>query len=156
MQDHQHVTELLPLLKKYSKPGPRYTSYPTAPCFSSDYSQEMHRSNIIRSDGDLSLYVHLPFCDTLCYFCGCTMLISNNREKIAEYVEYIKREITMVRASFESEPTVVQMHWGGGSPTHLLPSEIADLGAHVRRAFRFADDAEVSIEIDPRGLTEEH
>ncbi len=84
------------------------------------------------------------------------MLISNNREKIAEYLAYLKREITLAAELFETSPTIVQMHWGGGSPTHLLPAEIADLGAHIRNTFSIAPDAEISIEIDPRGVTLEH
>lgn len=153
--------ELLRLFAKYDVQAPRYTSYPPATQFHSGFDGSRYLDHIARTASkderpEISLYLHLPFCDTLCYFCGCTMMISNNREKIAEYVEYIKREITMVRDSFESDPAVVQMHWGGGSPTHLLPNEIADLGAHVRTTFRFAEDAEVSIEIDPRGLTPDH
>jgi oxygen-independent coproporphyrinogen-3 oxidase len=155
MQNREQVTELLPLLKKYSKPGPRYTSYPTAPCFSSDYSQEMHRSNIIRSDGELSLYVHLPFCDTLCYFCGCTMLVSNNRERIAQYLDYLIREIELTsKLAFDRK--VGQIHWGGGTPTHLLPEEIRRLGEAIRKHFHILPDAEISVEIDPREVTPEH
>jgi oxygen-independent coproporphyrinogen-3 oxidase len=153
--------DLLPLLSKYDVAAPRYTSYPPATQFTSSFDCEKYIDQIttISRDGDqteISLYIHLPFCDTLCYFCGCTMLISTNREKIAEYLEYLKREITLTSELFESSPTVVQMHWGGGSPTHLLPQEIADLGAHIRKTFTIALDAEISIEIDPRGVTPEH
>jgi oxygen-independent coproporphyrinogen III oxidase len=155
MQDQEQVIELLPLLKKYSKPGPRYTSYPTAPCFSSKYSQEMHRSNIIRSDGDLSLYVHLPFCDTLCYFCGCTMLVSNNPAKIGQYLEYLEHEIE-IASKLAFDRTVSQIHWGGGTPTHLLPDEIRRLGESIRKHFHISSDAEISVEIDPREVTPDH
>jgi oxygen-independent coproporphyrinogen-3 oxidase len=153
--------DLLPLLAKYDVAAPRYTSYPPATQFTSSFDSRRYIDRItkIPCEGkrrEISLYVHLPFCDTLCYFCGCTMLISNNREKITEYLEYLKREITLASELFESSPTVVQMHWGGGSPTHLFPSEIADLGAHIRRTFTIAPDAEISIEIDPRGVTWEH
>ncbi|MDP4198655.1 MAG: oxygen-independent coproporphyrinogen III oxidase [Bacteroidota bacterium] len=153
--------DLLPLLAKYDVQAPRYTSYPPATQFTAAFDSGRYISQIaqIGSDGErteLSLYMHLPFCDTLCYFCGCTMLISNNREKIAEYLGYLKREITMASELFEVPPVIVQMHWGGGSPTHLLPQEIAELGAHIRSTFEFAPNAEVSIEIDPRGVTKEH
>lgn len=153
--------ELLALLTKYDVQAPRYTSYPPANKFTPEFNSErfLEHISIVKGEAErseISLYVHLPFCDTLCYFCGCTMMISNNREKIAEYLEYLKREITMVANLFETAPSVVQVHWGGGSPTHLLPHEIEDLMAHLRASFRFTDDAEVSIEIDPRGLTDEH
>lgn len=153
--------DLLPLLAKYDVAVPRYTSYPPATQFSQTFDSGSYIDRIaqVSRDGDsteISLYIHLPFCDTLCYFCGCTVLISNNREKIAEYLSYLKREITLASELFEGTPTVVQMHWGGGSPTHLLPSEIADLGAHIRKTFNIAPDAEISIEIDPRGVTQEH
>jgi oxygen-independent coproporphyrinogen-3 oxidase len=153
--------ELQSLFAKYDVQAPRYTSYPPATQFNAGFDSGRYSDHIshVMSGGDrneISIYVHLPFCDTLCYFCGCNMLISNNREKIAEYLEYLKREITMVRELMESDPIVVQMHWGGGSPTHLLPSEITDLGAHLRKTFSFAQEAECSIEIDPRGVTLEH
>jgi oxygen-independent coproporphyrinogen-3 oxidase len=164
--------DLLPLFDKYDVPAPRYTSYPPATQFTRAFDDSHYVDHIVRvmRDGpartnrarEISLYVHLPFCDTLCYFCGCTMLISNNREKIAEYLDYLKREITLVAETMEhandgsfAAPKIVQMHWGGGSPTHLLPNEIADLGAHIRKTFDFAIDAEISIEIDPRGVTRE-
>jgi oxygen-independent coproporphyrinogen III oxidase len=153
--------ELRSLFAKYDVQAPRYTSYPPATQFHSEVGSESysgHISKMMSSSvrNEISIYVHLPFCDTLCYFCGCTMLISNNREKIAEYIEYLKREITLVSDLLEGDSVVVQMHWGGGSPTHLLPHEIEDLGAHLRRTFSFAPNAECSIEIDPRGVTPEH
>ncbi len=152
--------ELIRLFARYDVPAPRYTSYPPATQFLDGYDSSRYVEHIVQATQDdapeISLYLHLPFCDTLCYFCGCTMIISNNREKIAEYVNYLKREITLLADALESRPVVVQMHWGGGSPTHLLPTEIEDLGRHVREAFRFAEDAELSIEIDPRGVTEAH
>ncbi len=151
--------ELIQLFARYDVPAPRYTSYPPATQFG-NYDASGYIGHIAQATHDdpseISLYVHLPFCDTLCYFCGCTMIVSNNREKIAEYIRYLKREITLVAGAFESQPVVVQMHWGGGSPTHLLPAEIEDLGRHLRHSFTFAPDAELSIEIDPRGLTEAH
>ena len=153
--------ELQSLFAKYDVQAPRYTSYPPATQFHAGFDSGRysdHISHVFRNGdrNEISIYVHLPFCDTLCYFCGCNMLISNNREKIAEYLEYLKREITMVRELMQSDPVVVQMHWGGGSPTHLLPEEILDLAAHLRATFSFAPDAECSIEIDPRGVTIDH
>lgn len=161
------ISPIEDLLKRYDTSGPRYTSYPPAPHFRDGFPVA-HYEAILKSlrdegssaDGRLpiSLYFHLPFCDTLCYFCGCNMLISNDRAKIHNYVEYLKREIRMVadRLGEKARYRVTQMHWGGGSPTHLLPSEMEDLGLYIRETFHFDDRAEVSIEVDPRGFTEEH
>jgi oxygen-independent coproporphyrinogen III oxidase len=149
------------LLKKYDRPGPRYTSYPTAPLFSEafdadDYRQEILRTNGPDSHADLSLYFHFPFCDTLCYFCGCTMLVTRDRNRIAEYLTYLKREVDIVAPLIGKGRRVTQIHWGGGTPTHLTPEEILDFAGYVQRAFTIAPDAEMSVEIDPRELTQQH
>lgn len=161
------------LLERYDLAGPRYTSYPPAPYFRQGFTSEQY-SMLLRHMSDpeqapntpriagtsripLSLYVHLPFCDTLCYFCGCTMLVSNDRKKIHNYIDYLKREISLVANDLDrSRYIVTQMHWGGGSPTHLLPEEIEELGVHIRQYFEFDPNAEISIEVDPRGFTIEH
>lgn len=149
------------LLKKYDRPGPRYTSYPTAPVFSSAFTADDYRREILATNGpgtdiDLSLYFHFPFCDTLCYFCGCTMLVTRDRKRISEYLDYLRREIDMVAPSLAGNRRVVQLHWGGGTPTHLFPEEIRDIGTFIRSRFSIAPDAEVSVEIDPRELRREH
>jgi len=149
------------LLKKYDRPGPRYTSYPTAPLFSPSFTQEDFRAEIVRTNGpretgDVSLYFHFPFCDTLCYFCGCTMIVTRDRNRIAEYNAYLKKEISLVAPMIAPRRRVVQVHWGGGTPTHLLPAEIRDMGEAIRSSFRVAADAEMSVEIDPRELTRDH
>jgi len=149
------ITTLLPLLEKYSKPGPRYTSYPTAPAFKKNYSSAMRAESLQKSGDDISLYFHLPFCDTLCYFCGCTMLVSNNRDRIAEYLDYLEKEIEMT-AKLIGNRNVIQLHWGGGTPTHLLPSEIRKLGKSIHKHFQIAPDAEISVEIDPREVNKDH
>ncbi len=147
------------LIKKYDRPGPRYTSYPTAPHFSENFDKKKFEEELEKANSEkreLSLYVHLPYCDTLCYFCGCNMIVSNNRKRIHSYEEYVKREIDLLKSTLNNEREVVQLHWGGGTPTHLSPQEIYDLGNYIRSNFNFADDAEVSCEIDPRGMTKEH
>ena len=160
MRELPKSEELIRLFAKYDVPAPRYTSYPPATQFTDGFDSARYIEHVVEATrngaSEISLYVHLPFCDTLCYFCGCTMIVSNNRETIAEYLRYLKREITMLAGAMESRPIVVQMHWGGGSPTHLLPEELEDLGGHIRSTFDFSPDAEISIEIDPRGLTEAH
>ncbi len=157
----QFDTINLDLLKKYGKPGPRYTSYPTAPNFSPDFTDEDYREEILERNRQdppppISLYFHIPFCDTLCYFCGCNMMVTRDREKIAEYVRHLKQEMDMISRLIDDGRPVEQLHWGGGTPTHLNPDEIADLAQATRERFRFADDLEAGVEIDPRGMTREH
>ena len=151
----------LELIKKYDKPGPRYTSYPTAPHFNESFTSEKYLDEIIRTNNeanppDLSLYYHLPFCDTLCYFCGCNMIITRNRDRIKDYIKYLKNEIDLLRTFIVPNRKVVQLHWGGGTPTHLDPDEIIDLVSYINKSFEFKPTAEEGCEIDPRGLTKEH
>lgn len=151
----------LDLLRKYDRPGPRYTSYPTAPLFSSsfsagDYHQEILNTNSPAVTTDLSLYFHFPFCDTLCYFCGCTMLVTRDRNRIEEYNRYLKREIAAIAPLLSPLRRVVQLHWGGGTPTHCSPDQIRDIGLAIHSAFRVAPEAEISVEVDPRELTRDH
>ena len=146
--------------KKYNVPGPRYTSYPTAlkfdPSFTyKDYYDEIKISRDDKTQ-DLSLYFHLPFCDTLCYFCGCNMIITRNRDRIKKYLEYLKKEIDLVKEKAVDSKKVIQLHWGGGTPTHLSPDEINELAFYIKDTFSFRENAEVSCEIDPRELTREH
>lgn len=148
------------LLKKFDKAGPRYTSYPPAPVFSDAYNAKLFEVDLIRNNDEnydpISLYVHIPFCDTLCYFCGCTTLITNNRSHVMHYIEMIKKEIAQTASYISRNRKVTQMHWGGGTPTYLEPHEMTELAEFIKSRFTFAADAEISIEIDPRGLTYEH
>jgi len=147
--------------RKYDKPGPRYTSYPTAPHFNNSFSHENYTDEMIKTNygenlPDLSLYFHLPYCDTLCYFCGCNMIITRNRERVKEYQRYLKKEMDLLRSCLNTGRRVTQLHWGGGTPTHLNPDEIADLASYINESFNFNETSENSCEIDPRGLTKEH
>lgn len=149
------------LLKRFNQPGPRYTSYPTAPVFSpefsaADYEKEVEDTNGDGEKSDLSLYFHFPFCAKLCYFCGCNMLVTSDRRAIREYNEYLKREIEHLAPRVSANRKVEQLHFGGGTPSYLTPNEITDIGAFIKSKFNFADDLEASVEIDPRGLTKEH
>ncbi len=151
----------LEMLKRYDKPGPRYTSYPTAPRFTEEFDASRFQDEIIKTNqideaADLSLYFHMPFCDTLCYFCGCTMIITRNRERIDEYLRYLTREIELVGRYIREGRKVAQLHWGGGTPTYLSPDQIRRIFAAIRENFDFHSDAEIGVEIDPRGLTDEH
>jgi oxygen-independent coproporphyrinogen-3 oxidase len=149
------------LIKKYDKPGPRYTSYPTAPHFTEEFTHEKYLDEIITTNNaanapDLSLYYHLPFCDTLCYFCGCNMIITRNRDRIQTYLKYLKNEIDLLRSYIKTDRKVAQLHWGGGTPTHLNPDEINDLVSYIKNSFEFTATPENGCEIDPRELTREH
>jgi oxygen-independent coproporphyrinogen-3 oxidase len=149
------------LLKKYSRPGPRYTSYPTAPVFSpeftaADYAEEIRRTNAVDAPPPLSLYFHIPFCDTLCYFCGCNMMVTRDRKKINTYVQYVKKELDLIRPMIRSDREVVQIAWGGGTPTYLHPDEIRELAGYTQELFPFAANIEAGVEIDPREMTRDH
>ena len=151
----------LELIKKYDQPGPRYTSYPTAPHFHEGFTAENYLDEIVRTNTaavkpPLSLYYHLPFCDTLCYFCGCNMIITRNRDRIKEYIKYVKNEIDLLRTYLDVDRPVTQLHWGGGTPTHLDPDEIADLVSYINTSFKIDPAIEAGCEIDPRGLTRPH
>jgi oxygen-independent coproporphyrinogen III oxidase len=151
----------LDLIKKYDKPGPRYTSYPTAPHFNNSFTPDKYLDEIIRTNNeanppDLSLYYHIPFCDTLCYFCGCNMIITHNRSRIQEYIKYLKNEIDLLRSYLSPDRKVVQLHWGGGTPTHLNPDEISDLISYITKNFKLDLNIEQGCEIDPRELTKAH
>jgi oxygen-independent coproporphyrinogen-3 oxidase len=153
--------DLLGLIQKYGISGPRYTSYPPAPVFSSDFGAIGYREAILLNEEnpenpDVSLYVHIPFCDTLCYFCGCTTIITRNRTPIDRYVQYLKKEVDLLAKLLNPRRRIVQMHWGGGSPTYLSPAQTTDFGHYLMRSFHFDQKAEVSVEIDPRELTYEH
>ena len=151
----------LELIKKYDKPGPRYTSYPPAPAFTSeftadDFLESLKENNVPESRGEISLYYHIPFCDTLCYFCGCNMLITHSRERIAEYLTYLKKEMNLSSPYFNKDRRIGQLHWGGGTPSYLTPEEIRSLAGSIKEHFTLSSEVESSVEIDPRGLTFEH
>ncbi len=151
----------LDIIRKYNRPGPRYTSYPTAPYFreeigEEDYIQRIREINSEVSPPDLSLYFHIPFCDTLCYFCGCNMMVTHNSVKMEHYLHYVITEMDLLKKYMQKDRRVMQMHWGGGSPTYLSPEQIRFLGTAIRDRFPLHERAEVSVEIDPRGLTREH
>lgn len=153
------MTLPIALLEKYSQPGPRYTSYPTAPYFTESYGEKEWRDEIAHSQAagrDLSLYVHIPFCDTLCYYCGCNMVATKDYNKAARYLDYLLREIDLLADLAGQGRTVRQLHWGGGTPTYLNPEDIARLAQHLRCRFNFAPDVEAGCEVDPRELSQAH
>lgn len=149
----------LELVKKYNVAGPRYTSYPPATKFTDaiswdDLSAHIDANN--RTERDLSIYFHIPFCETLCWFCGCTTVITLNHDKGKSYVEYLGREVAQMAPRLNPARKAVQLHFGGGSPTFLRPDEIRRLGEIIHRHFTFSPDIEASVEVDPRRLTRDH
>lgn len=146
-------------LARFDVPGPRYTSYPTAPAWR-DYAPSEHRAALARSAASgrpVSLYVHLPFCESLCIYCGCNVIITKRHDRAAHYLEHLFREIDLVAdlAGAKSRSTI-QVAWGGGTPTFLAPDQIEALMTRICERFPLADDAEVGIEVDPRVTTREH
>ncbi|RME94675.1 MAG: oxygen-independent coproporphyrinogen III oxidase [Verrucomicrobia bacterium] len=149
----------LELVRKYNVPGPRYTSYPPATQFTDSLPVERIEESIRRnneSPRDLSLYFHIPFCESLCWFCGCTTIITLDHRRSGAYVERLGREMATMARRLHPERQVVQLHFGGGTPTFLPPDQIRRLGELIHRHFRLAEDVEAGVEVDPRRLTKDH
>src|SRR4030095_13847455 len=148
-------------LNKYNRPGPRYTSYPTAPEWNDNFGESNLRAafreaNLKPIPAPLSLYFHIPFCESLCLYCGCNVVINKRHEIALPYLEHLKQEIDWVSAEVDQTRPVEQLHWGGGTPTYLSPSQIEGLFGYIKQRFSIAPTAEISIEIDPRATTDEH
>ncbi|MBT3195097.1 MAG: oxygen-independent coproporphyrinogen III oxidase [Candidatus Ruthia sp.] len=145
------------LIKKYDHSGPRYTSYPTANNFAefsiTDYQAQVEISN--QNKRTISLYCHIPFCDTVCYYCGCNKVVTKDKNKAEPYLQRLFQEIDLQAELFDQDRTVEQMHFGGGTPTFLSNEQIIRLSEKLQDAFSFADQGEYSIEIDPRGVDED-
>jgi oxygen-independent coproporphyrinogen-3 oxidase len=150
----------LDLIRKYAIAGPRYTSYPPATRFTPDFDWERLDAAIAADNrpgaGPLSLYFHLPFCESLCWYCGCNTVITRRRESAREYLGDLEREMNLTAARLRRGRPVRQIHFGGGTPTFFPPEELARLGLLIYENFDLDMDCEFSVEIDPRGLTAEH
>ncbi len=145
------------LVKKYDRPGPRYTSYPPATEFTEEVGEEDYRRKLVESNArktPLSLYFHIPFCESGCYYCGCNIIISHRKGIEVPYLQRVYREMDMLTELIDESREVVQLHWGGGTPNYLTPEEIEEFMGEIRKRFPFSQDAEVSIEIDPRFATD--
>lgn len=144
------------MIQRYNRTGPRYTSYPTALEFKALETDQEEKS--LLSDRDinkpLSLYLHIPFCAHVCYYCGCNKVVTKDRSRSESYLALLKKEIDEKAALLQGNPIVEQMHWGGGTPTFLSDEQICDLFNHIKQRFQFstAHSADYSIEIDPREL----
>lgn len=146
-------------LARYNRPGPRYTSYPTAPVWQDDIGPDDLDQFFVQADAaksPVSLYMHLPFCESLCLFCACNVVITKDHGVAPPYLATLKKEIEYVSQRVSRQRGVVQFHWGGGTPTYLTPAQMEDLFGHAAQRFTFAPDAEIGIEIDPRVTTQPH
>jgi oxygen-independent coproporphyrinogen-3 oxidase len=160
--ESSHVTHVISedLLRRFDIPGPRYTSYPTADRFveafvEADYIQALEQRSAGSMALPLSLYVHIPFCESVCYYCACNKVITKHHERAAEYLRYLSREVELQVEHFGRGHSVSQLHLGGGTPTFLSDQEIEDLMAMIRRHFSLVPGGEYSVEVDPRTVTPE-
>ena len=143
------------LVRKFDKLGPRYTSYPTADRFHTQFTETTYRGYLdqrwARTDNPpLSIYIHLPFCESLCYFCACNKIITKDHARVGEYLRYLDKEMDLVASRIGKDRKTVQLHLGGGTPTFFSDDELRQLMAMVRKHFEFTPDAELGVEIDPR------
>jgi oxygen-independent coproporphyrinogen-3 oxidase len=146
-------------LAKYNRSGPRYTSYPTAPVWKEDFGpDDLERAYEKAEEArtPISLYMHLPFCESLCLFCACNVVIAKDHSQAPPYLETLKHEIAHAGRFVSRSRQIVQFHWGGGTPTYLTPEQMEDLFGFAAQTFTFAPEAEIGIEVDPRVTTQRH
>jgi oxygen-independent coproporphyrinogen-3 oxidase len=148
------------VLRRFDRPGPRYTSYPTADRFveafdGAAYRRALERRRERRLSRPLSVYVHIPFCGTLCYYCACNKVITKDHGRSAKYIRYVGRELDLVAAALGDGERIEQLHWGGGTPTFLGAAELQELAGLIRSRFPIAPGGECSIEVDPRTVRPE-
>lgn len=151
--------QLLKLVDKYNVPGPRYTSYPTAVQFQSDFDNSLLDSEFLyraEKPALYSLYIHIPFCFSLCWYCGCTKVITKDQDRGDTYLDYMEKEMKLVSDHLHPESSLKQIHFGGGTPTFLTPDQLLRLGKLIRLYFDIHPHPEFSVEIDPRRVTEDH
>ncbi len=158
----QGETVSLPIevLDRYNVHGPRYTSYPTAPEWTDTFGVDDLRRALASANAEdrrpVSLYFHIPFCEKLCWFCGCNVIINKDKEVAHPYLDRLKTEIDRFADNVDPSRPTVQFHWGGGTPTYLSPEQMRDLYSHTASRFRILPDAEIGVEVDPRVTTSEH
>jgi oxygen-independent coproporphyrinogen III oxidase len=156
---HQQLSVDEEFVNRYNRPGPRYTSYPTAPVWTDSFGPNEYECAIALADqrrSPVSLYMHLPFCESLCLFCACNVIIRKDKSGTPPYIETLKKETDHIARGVSRDRKVAQFHWGGGTPTYLSPEQIEDLFGYTRERFTFAPDAEIGIEVDPRVTSRAH
>ena len=148
------------LLEQHDKQGPRYTSYPTVPSWKVDFSEQDYRHALSigsqHPDKPIALYVHIPFCQERCWYCGCNVVISKKPEIVDDFLDHIEMELEQVSSALGNRKTVSQVHWGGGTPTYLTPGQMKRLHNAITSRFTLLPDAEIAIEVDPRVTDSEH
>jgi len=153
MQDRSSQT-MQELVQRYNRAGPRYTSYPTAPSWSDQYGPEEYikamEASSVDSDEPLSLYVHIPFCRKLCWFCGCNKVITNDSNRTDVYLDRIEKELALVLEHLGERRRVSQIHWGGGTPSLMSDEQTRRSFDMLAGSFEILDTAEVAMELDPR------
>jgi oxygen-independent coproporphyrinogen-3 oxidase len=157
--DKENITISEEFLAKYNRPGPRYTSYPTAPVWQENFGPAELEQTLRHADSEgrpVSLYMHLPFCESLCLFCACNVVIQKDKSVAVPYIEMLKKEIERFAQTISRSRPVIQFHWGGGTPTYLSPEQLNDVFSFARERFTFAPDAEFGVEVDPRVTTRQH
>jgi oxygen-independent coproporphyrinogen III oxidase len=157
MKEELRVSE--EFLARYNRPGPRYTSYPTAPVWNNDFGPADLEAVHAAADAartPVSLYMHLPFCESLCLFCACNVIIQKDKGVSILYFDVLKKEIAKVSEAVSRKREVVQFHWGGGTPTYSTPQQLEDLFSYTKQRFTFSSEAEIGIEVDPRVTSREH
>jgi len=157
MQEELSVGE--DFVERYNRPGPRYTSYPTAPVWTDNFGPADYETAIEAAEqkrSPVSLYMHLPFCESLCLFCACNVIIRKDKSGTPPYLATLKKEIDRISLGVSRSRQVTQFHWGGGTPTYLSPEQMEDLFTYTRERFAFAPDAEIGIEVGHRGTSPAH
>lgn len=157
----QETTNIpIELLRKYDRPGPRYTSYPTVPVWSNDITHDDYvtalRTSAGNTDEPIAMYLHIPFCQCRCYYCGCNTFITKSDKRVREYVDLLCREIIKIAELLGKRNKISQLHFGGGTPTYLSIEQFSHILDTLEEHFTFVENCEKSIEVDPRVTTEEH
>ncbi|MCT6882356.1 MAG: radical SAM protein, partial [Snodgrassella alvi] len=143
------------LIASLPSSGPRYTSYPTADRFNTSFTADQLKSTLQQNIGiqPVSLYVHVPFCNTICYYCGCNKIITKDTSRADLYIQYLDKELALLAQNWPGKPLLAQLHFGGGTPTFLNNEQLSHIFASISRYFTLTTDGEYSIEIDPRKVT---
>src|SRR3989338_4131340 len=147
------VEKAVELVHRYNKPGPRYTSYPTAPEWTESFGPTQYAAVLKSLESQASLYVHIPFCESRCFFCACNVVITRHKEQVEKYLGYLKKELVLLRRNLPVAPSIQQLHLGGGTPNYLTSIQLKDLYEAITEVFPVDSEAEKSLEIDPRTIS---
>ena len=160
-QNFQHTVFDRELIERLPANGPRYTSYPTADRFTTDFTEKNYVTALeMRSSGalnsPLSLYIHIPFCNVVCFYCGCNKIVTKDKSRADVYLDYLEKEIKLLKPHLKGIHRLEQLHFGGGTPTFLSDEQLSRVFEIIKSTFELVEDGEYSIEIDPRKVTREN